>query len=86
MRKLVWILAAVMLILHQDFWAWGDRTLMMGFLPIGLAYHMAFSLAAAGLWFSAVKFAWPTEVEAWADETEAPSAAAASTPTTEDSR
>jgi hypothetical protein len=56
-------------VLHQDFWFWGDTGLVFGFLPVGLAYHIAFSLAAAGVWALAVRFAWPEEIEAWASET-----------------
>jgi hypothetical protein len=26
-------------LLHQDFWLWDDPTVLLGFLPIGLAYH-----------------------------------------------
>ena len=41
---------------------------MFGFLPIGLAYHALFSLAAGLVWYLAVRFAWPAELEAWADQ------------------
>ncbi len=75
MQKVVWILALLLLVLHQDFWAWSDRTLVLGFLPIGLAYHLVFSLAAAGLWLAAVKLAWPSEIEAWADAVDEPDGA-----------
>jgi hypothetical protein len=67
---LVWGAVVVLGILHQDVWFWGDRTLLMGFLPIGLAYHALFSVAAACLWFAATRFAWPVHLEEWADEFE----------------
>jgi hypothetical protein len=67
MRKLIWILFCVLFVLHQDFWWWNDATLVMGFLPIGLAWHVLFSILAATLWLAALKFAWPSEVEAWAE-------------------
>jgi hypothetical protein len=63
MRYFVYGLAVVLAILHHDFWYWDDRTLLFGFLPIGLAYHAAFSLAAAGVWALAVVFAWPSTIE-----------------------
>ncbi len=69
-RKTVWVLVAVLAVLHYDFWYWDDRTLVFGFLPIGLAYHAVFSLAAGLVWYLAVRFAWPEELEAWADETD----------------
>lgn len=63
--RVVWILFAALLVLHQDFWNWDNRTLL-GFLPIGLAYHMGFSIAAALLWLLAVRCAWPQQLEQWA--------------------
>jgi hypothetical protein len=30
--------------LHQDSWNWKDKTLVFGFLPIGLAYHAGFTI------------------------------------------
>ena len=68
MRRVVWGLVILLGLLHWDFWYWDDRTLLFGFMPIGLAYHAAFSLACAVVWFLAVRYAWPTELEAWADE------------------
>ncbi len=44
--------AAVVLlyVLHQDFWFWRDaRPLVFGFLPIGLFYHAAFTVASSGV-------------------------------------
>ena len=68
MRRLVWILAILLAILHQDLWWWDSTTMVFGFMPIGLFYHALFSVAAGGLWALAVKFAWPTHLEEWADE------------------
>jgi len=61
-------------ILHQDFWNWSDTTLVLGFVPIGLAYHAGFSVAAAIFWFLVSKFAWPDAIEAWADQEDEPRA------------
>lgn len=63
----IWILFAVLFVLHHDFWWWDDRSLVLGFLPIGLAWHVLYSIAAAGLWVLALKFAWPRHIEEWAD-------------------
>jgi len=68
MKILIVILALVLFALHQDFWNWDNSNIVLGFLPVGLAYHAGYSIAAACLWAAAVKFAWPTEIEAWADE------------------
>lgn len=67
-RRWVWVSAAVLFLLHHDFWWWSDRAVVWGVLPVGLAYHAAFSVAAALLWLAAIRFAWPEELEAWADE------------------
>lgn len=66
-RRLVWLAFGALFVLHHDFWLWNDRSLVWGFLPVGLAYHAAFSIAAGMLWAAASRFAWPVELEAWAD-------------------
>ena len=67
-NKAIWIIFVLLFILHQDFWLWDNKTLVFGFMPIGLAYHAGFSVAAALLWAAALKWAWPSDIEAWADE------------------
>lgn len=59
MRLLIGILVIVLLVAHQDYWNWDDASLMFGFLPIGLFYHLGISLAAAVVWVLAVTWAWP---------------------------
>ena len=53
--------------LHQDTWLWDDARLVFGFLPSGLAYHGAYSLATAVLWLLAILFVWPSQLETIAD-------------------
>lgn len=67
-RNLVIGLAVLLAVLHQDFWWWDDSTLVLGFLPTGLAYHALFSLCAAGLWAVAIKIAWPHHLEKLGEE------------------
>jgi hypothetical protein len=51
-------------VLHQDVWFWRTaRPLVFGFLPIGLAYHGAYCLAAALLMWTLTKVAWPHHLE-----------------------
>jgi hypothetical protein len=57
----------VLFILHHDFWNWGNTTLILGFLPVGLAYHAGYSLVAGLFWYLVSRFAWPHSVEKWAD-------------------
>lgn len=66
--RIVWIAAIVLALLHQDFWLWDNKNLLFGFLPVGLAYHALYSILAACLWAAAVKWAWPSNIEAWAEE------------------
>lgn len=75
-RLIIYALAVLLGLLHQDLWFWNDRTLVGGWLPIGLGYHALYSVAAGLLWAAAVKFAWPAELEAWAS-------GAAASPTSE---
>jgi len=59
MKNAIWAALLLLLILHQDFWWWDDATLLFGFLPIGVAYHIGISLAAAFLWWLASRYCWP---------------------------
>ncbi len=64
MKWIVYLLAVVLLIFHQDFWNFKEAyPLVFGFLPIGLAYHAGFALACAVLMFLLVTFAWPKHLE-----------------------
>jgi hypothetical protein len=65
MKKiLLFLLIAVVYVLHQDFWNWRKADPMIfGFLPAGLAYHAAYSIAAAALMAILVKTAWPEHLE-----------------------
>ena len=64
MKRFVYGMIVILAILHQDFWWWDDsETLVLGIVPIGLAYHAAISAAATGLWALAVVFCWPHEVD-----------------------
>jgi hypothetical protein len=63
-RVLLFLLIAVVYALHQDIWNWGKANpLVFGFLPIGLAYHAAFSILAAAMMAVLVAFAWPKHLE-----------------------
>lgn len=77
MRKVVWPLLTLLVILHHDFWFWDDPTLVAGWFPIGLLYHVGLSLVAAGFWLFVVKCAWPTELSGSSStgETEKPAEA-----------
>ena len=63
MTVAVW-LAIILYVLHQDVWFWRTaRPLVFGFLPVGLFYHAAFTVACAGLMWLLVRIAWPGHLE-----------------------
>ena len=64
MKKLVYAMIVLLALVHQDFW-WWDRIdpLVLGFIPIGLAYQAGVSIVAAILWAMAVKYCWPQGLE-----------------------
>jgi len=58
------LLVLALYALHQDFWFWRDaRPLVFGFLPIGLAYHAAYTIAASALLSLLVRWHWPAHLE-----------------------
>lgn len=58
------LVLALVYALHQDVWLWRTaRPLVFGFLPAGLAYHAAYTLAIPFLMWLLVKFAWPSHLE-----------------------
>ena len=67
MKYAVWLLVVLLVVLHQDTWNWDSDTLIFGFVPISLMYHVCISMAAGVVWYLAVVFAWPTDVEVDAD-------------------
>jgi hypothetical protein len=62
MKWLLVLVVTFVILLHQDIWFWKDKTLVFGFLPIGLAYHIGYSFLAACTMWLLVRFAWPAEL------------------------
>jgi hypothetical protein len=55
--------------LHQDVWFWREaRPLVFGILPVGLAYHAAYTLAVSALMAVLVRRYWPSHLEEHAGE------------------
>ena len=58
---------ALTLLLHQDAWNWTNPALVMslitglvfGLLPVGLAYHVGYSVLASLVMAYLVRVAWP---------------------------
>jgi Protein of unknown function (DUF3311) len=50
--------------LHHDIWFWNEaRPLVFGVLPVGLAYHAAYTLAVSVLMAVLVRWHWPSHLE-----------------------
>jgi len=57
----------LLLLLHNDVWLWDDDSLVLG-LPVGMTYHVGYSLVAFLLFLLLVRFAWPRHLEAGEDQ------------------
>jgi hypothetical protein len=60
-RWLVWIFVGLLIVAQQDYWQWSNTSLLFGFLPYSLAWHMGVSLAAAACWLVITQVAWPSD-------------------------
>jgi hypothetical protein len=72
MKRFLLVLAVVALyLLHQDYWFWRKADpFVLGFLPIGLFYHVCYTLAVAALMWLLVRYAWPSELEGEVEQEE----------------
>jgi hypothetical protein len=61
-RKLLYLAIAVLYLLHNDLWFWNDARLVFG-LPVGIAYHVGFCVAASVLLWLLVTYAWPAHLD-----------------------
>ena len=58
------LLALLLYVAHQDFWLWRTaQPFVFGFLPIGLFYHAAYTIAVSALLWLLVRTAWPSHLE-----------------------
>jgi hypothetical protein len=57
------VAARALFLLHQDFPLWGDATLVFGFFPSGLLYHVIYCGAASLLFFGLTRYAWPDHLD-----------------------
>ena len=59
------LLVVVLYVLHQDVWFWRTaQPLVFGFLPVGIFYHVCYTLVVSLLMWLLVKLAWPSQLEA----------------------
>ena len=67
------LLVIVLYALHQDVWFWRTtEPIVFGFLPIGVFYHVCYTLAISLVMWLLVKLAWPAHLEAITEEETAP--------------
>jgi hypothetical protein len=70
-RAVLTLVVLAVYALHQDVWFWRSaRPLVFGFLPVGLAYHAAFSVLATLLMWLLVTQVWPQHLEEDAERPE----------------
>ena len=83
MRQVVYLALAVLWLTHTDIWYWNDASIVLG-LPIGVTYHVIWSLAVSVVFWLAVTYAWPDELETQSEAASLADATAAgnSTPAT----
>ncbi len=63
-RLLLAMMVIAVYLLHQDFWNWRTATpLVLGFLPIGLFYHLCYTLVVVVVMYLLVKHSWPSHLE-----------------------
>jgi hypothetical protein len=69
MKQSLFVIAILALyLLHQDFWFWrATAPVVLGFLPVGLFYHVCYTLVISALMWALVKYAWPSRLDesAW---------------------
>jgi Protein of unknown function (DUF3311) len=59
------LIVAALYALHQDLWFWREaRPLVFGFLPIGLFYHAAYTVAVSIVLAWIVRRHWPGHLDA----------------------
>ena len=65
------VILAALYLLHQDVWFWNDaRPLVFGFLPVGLFYHAAYTVAVSVVLLLLMRTLWPSHLEAEASRHE----------------
>jgi hypothetical protein len=68
-KTAAFVLVAALYLLHQDVWFWRTaEPLVFGFLPIGLFYHAAYTVATALAMWILVRLLWPSHLDEGAAE------------------
>ena len=46
-RAIAWFLIVAVIFLHNDWWLWGNKTIVWGWLPLPAAYHLLLNSVVA---------------------------------------
>ena len=66
---LLTLVVTVFYLLHQDFWFKDQaRPLIFGLLPVGLFYHVCYTVAVSFLMWVLIRYAWPANLEVEVDQ------------------
>ena len=65
MKRALFVIAlAALYVLHQDVWNWRKTApILFGVLPVGLSYHVLYTLVIALMMGLLVRYAWPGRLE-----------------------
>ncbi|MFN0084236.1 MAG: hypothetical protein ACKVX9_02505 [Blastocatellia bacterium] len=65
MKRALFVIAlAALYALHQDVWNWRKSApILFGILPVGLSYHVLYTLVIALMMGLLVRYAWPGHLE-----------------------
>jgi len=66
-RTVLYLSLFILFLIHQDSWFWDDPTMLLGFVPVGLAYHAVYCVVSSIVWYLVVTRNWPHEAEAFAE-------------------
>lgn len=69
MKLITAIFMVALVFAHQDFWWWDQyEPLILGFLPIGLAWHMSISLLTSAVGYLAIRYFWTSTHELYPEK------------------
>jgi hypothetical protein len=58
------LIVLALYLLHQDIWFWrAARPVVLGVLPVGLFYHVAYTVATALALWVLVRLVWPSHLD-----------------------
>jgi Protein of unknown function (DUF3311) len=63
-RRFATLAVTVLFLLHQDFWYWNTaHPIVFGVLPIGLFYHVGYTVVTSLVLWALVRGCWPSDLD-----------------------